>query len=533
MSLRLVESMKILAEHLHGKIASVSMLIGWTQYLLIAVTITVYLRILLKWKRGKQLKLAPGPRRWPIIGNLLQIGPVPHLGMQKFTQKYGPLVYIHIGMVPTVVTDDPKYVKEFLLKQDHVFASRPKSIASEHFTFGGNDIAFAPYGPHWRVVRRICLTELLTPKKIDSFRKGRNDEIQCMVWDVMKASQEGKSINMRDLFGSVTSNAITRMVLGQRFFGPKGAGPEVAAEHKAKIYESFSLINAFNIGDYLPFLRRFDLQGHERRMKEIMKWVDELYHLIIQEQRLELEECIGKGPINFVHTLLEAENRDKNLNMTKIKAILIDVVAAGTDTSSVTSEWTMAELLRHPEHMKKVQEEIDTVVGHHRLVEESDLVHLRILRAVVKEVFRLHPVGGFLIPHISMQDTKVQGYDIPKNTRILINTYSLGRNPAVWPNPNSFEPERFLIDDKDQVDFNDPDCRIVPFGAGRRGCPGATLGMNVVLLGLARLIHLFSWSPPSKERLEDSDMVEAYGYTVKGIPLEAIAKPRLESFLYQ
>ena len=270
-------------------------------------------------EEGKQLKLAPGPKCWPIVGNLLQIGPVPHLGMQK----YGPLVYIHIGMVPTVVTDDPKYIKEFLLKQDHIFASRPKNIASEHFTFGGNDIAFAPYGPHWRTVRKICTMELLTPKKIDSYRKGRNDEVQCMVGDVLKASQEGKSINMRDLFGSLTSNAITRMILGQRFFGPKGAGPQVAADHKAKIYESFSLINAFNIGDYLPFLRPLDLQGHEKRMKEIMKWVDELYDRIIQEQRLVLEKGNEAGPVNFVHTLLEAEDQDKTLNMTKIKAILI------------------------------------------------------------------------------------------------------------------------------------------------------------------------------------------------------------------
>lgn len=522
MSSGLVESMRFLSEHVLSR---------WTQYVFLAITLTIYFHGLLKWKRGKQLKLAPGPRRWPILGNLLQIGPVPHLGMQKFNQKYGPLVYIHIGMVPTVVTDDPKYIKEFLLKQDLIFASRPKNIASEHFTFGGNDIAFAPYGPHWRTVRKICTMELLTPKKIDSYRKGRNDEVQCMVGDVLKASHEGKSINLRDLFGSLTSNAITRMILGQRFFGPKGAGPQVAAEHKAKIYESFSLINAFNIGDYLPFLRFLDLQGHEKRMNEIMKWVDELYDRIIQEQRLVLEKGSEAGPVNFVHTLLEAEDRDKTLNMTKIKAILIDMVAAGTDTSSVTSEWTMAELLRHPEYMAKVQQEINQVVGQDRLVEESDLVNLRVLRAVVKEVFRLHPVGGFLIPHISMKETRVGGYDIPKNTRILINTYALGRNPAVWSNPNTFQPERFLLENDQPVEFSDPECTLVPFGAGRRGCPGASLGMNVVLLGLARLLQLFNWTPSSKERLDDADMVEAFGYTVKGVPLEAIAKPRLESLL--
>ena len=133
MSSGLVESIRFLTEHVLSR---------WTHYVLLAITLTVYFQGLLKWKRGKQLKLAPGPKRWPIVGNLLQIGPVPHLGMQKFNQKYGPLVYIHIGMVPTVVADDPKYIEDFLLKQDHIFASRPKNIASEHFTFGGNEHNF-------------------------------------------------------------------------------------------------------------------------------------------------------------------------------------------------------------------------------------------------------------------------------------------------------------------------------------------------------------------------------------------------------
>eukprot|EP01018_Ginkgo_biloba_P004344 Gb_25217 [translate_table: standard] len=514
-----------------------------TQYLIFALTLIVSLLIRLA-RHGKSdhicssnyLKLPPGPRRWPVLGNLLQIGPVPHLGMREFNRKYGPLVYIHIGMVPTVVTDDPKYVKEFLVKQDHAFASRPKNIASDYFTSGGSDIAFAPYGPHWRNLRRICSMELLTPRKIASFREGRNEEIQCMVNEVFEMCREGKRINMRDLFGTLTNNSISRMILGQRYFGPEGSGPEFAAEHKAKIYESFSLVNAFNIGDYLPFLRPFDLQGQEHRLKGIMAWVDKLYADILEEQTLSWKQTHKTGPINFVHTLLSLAASDKDLTMTKIKAILVDMVAAATDTSSTTSEWTITELLRHPQYMKKVREEIDSVVGNERLVQDYDLSRLRLLKAVVKEVFRLHPVGGFLIPHLSMQHTKVGGYDIPRNTRILINTYSLGRNPAVWSDPDEFKPERFLSgEDKLSVDLSDGECRIVPFGAGRRSCPGAGLGSTIVLLGVARLIQLFYWFPAnSKEILDDSDMKEAYGYTVKAQPLEAIAKPRLdEPHLYR
>lgn len=481
------------------------------------------------WKR----KLPPGPMPWPIIGNLLQVGAVPHEGTRKLTQQYGPLVFLKLGFVKAVVTDDPKLVTEFLKKQDHVFASRPHNIASEHFTYGGQDIAFAPYGAHWRTMRRLCLFELLTPKRLEFFKQGRLTEMQCMVKDVLTCSEANKSINLRDTFGALSSNTLTRMILGKRHFGAGDSGPVEAAEHKALIYAAFALINAFNIGDYLPFLRPFDLQGHERAMRKIMSRVDEIYDTIINEHR-QRRKAAGpqEGPedsrSSFVDQLLSlpGENGEEHLKQTTIKAILIDLVAAGTDTSSITSEWTMAELLQHPKVMEEVREEIDKVVGRDRLVEENDLASLQHLKAVVKEIFRLHPVGAFLIPHVSLEDTQVAGYYIPKNTRVLVNTYALGRNPNVWKKPTEFLPSRFM--NVENVELNDVNLRIVPFGAGRRGCPGATLGSGVVLLGLARLIQAFKWSPASPSL----QLQEAFGVMVLHSPLHAFASPRLAPHLY-
>lgn len=485
------------------------------------------------WKR----KLPPGPTPWPVVGNLLQVGAIPHEGMRKLTQQYGSLVYLKLGSVKAVVTDDPKLLTEFLKKQDHVFASRPHNIASEHFTYGGQDIAFSPYGAHWRTMRRLCLFELLTPKRLEFFKQGRINEVQCMVKEVLACSKANKSINLRDTFGGLSSNTLTRMILGKRHFGPGDSGPLEAAEHKALIYAAFALINAFNVGDYLPFLRRFDLQGHERAMRKIMSRVDEIYDTIINEhcQKRKVggpQDGSEESHSNFVDQLLSlpGENGEERLKRTTIKAILIDLVAAGTDTSSITSEWTMAELLQHPEVMEEVREEIDKVVGKERLVEESDLGSLQHLKAVVKEIFRLHPVGAFLIPHVSLEDTQVAGYFIPKNTRVLINTYALGRNPKVWENPTEFLPKRFMnVENVENVELTDANLRMVPFGAGRRGCPGATLGSGVVLLGLARLIHAFSWSPASPGSL---NLKEAYGLMVLQYPLQAFASPRLPPHLY-
>ena len=179
--------------------------------------------------------------------------------------------------------------------------------------------------------------------------------------------------------------------------------------------------------------------------------------------------------------------------------------------------------MRHPDVMTKVRDEIERVVGLDRLVDEKDLPALHYLKAVVKEIFRLHPVGAFLIPHVSLEDTYVAGYFVPKGTRALINTYSLGRNPKVWDRPDEFVPERFMGESVELNEF-----RIVPFGAGRRGCPGATLGTSMVLLGLARLIQCFEWTPlrPNEE------LKEAYGLMVLENPLQAYATPRLPSHFY-
>ncbi|KAI5084353.1 hypothetical protein GOP47_0000522 [Adiantum capillus-veneris] len=447
-------------------------------------------------KCGCKGRLPPGPPPWPIVGNLLQTGSVPHVGMRKLTQKYGPLVYLKLGVVKAVVTDDPKFVMEFLKKQDHVFASRPKNIASEYFTYGGQDIAFSPYGAHWRSMRRLCLFELLTPKRIEYFRQGRLEEVKCMMKEVLACSSSNQAINLRDTFGALSSNTLTRMILGKRFFGSGDSGPAEAAEHKALIYAAFALINAFNVGDYIPFLRPFDLHGHERSMRKIMMRVDKIYDAIVDEHRRRRKEA---GPeeshSNFVDQLLSlpGENEEENLRRTTIKAILIDMVAAGTDTSSITSEWTMAELLKHPELMENVRAEIDKVVGTDKLVEESDLSSLQQLKATVKEIFRLHPVG---------------------------------RNPEVWENPEKFRPQRFLTGDN--VELSDGNLRIVPFGAGRRGCPGATLGSSVVLLGLARLIQAFHWSPAT----QSLNLKEAHGLMVLEEPLQAFASPRLSPHLY-
>lgn len=211
------------------------------------------------------------------------------------------------------------------------------------------------------------------------------------------------------------------------------------------------------------------------------------------------------------------------------------MIAAATDTSAVTNEWAMAEVIKRPRILKKIQAELDEVVGSDRMVSENDLIHLNYLRCVVRETFRTHPAGPFLIPHESTRATTINGYHIPAKTRIFINTHGLGRNPRVWDHVNDFNPERHLPADGGRVEISHgADFKILPFSAGKRKCPGAPLGVTLVLMALARLFHSFDWGPPEGLRPEDIDTNEVYGMTMpKATPLFAVARPRLQRHLYR
>ncbi|XP_043688547.1 cytochrome P450 703A2 [Telopea speciosissima] len=489
-------------------------------------------------------KLPPGPPRWPIVGNLLQLGPLPHKDFAAFCKKYGPLVYLRLGSVDAITTDDPEMIREILLRQDEIFASRPRTLAAIHLAYGCGDVALAPLGPHWKRMRRICMENLLTTKRIESFAVHRAHEAQHLLRDVWAQSQTGKPVNLREVLGAFSMNNVTRMLLGKQYFGVKSAGPDEALEFMHITHELFWLLGLIYLGDYLPIWRWFDPFGCERKMREVEKRVDEFQKKILEEHRKGREkkeedggggEDEGRG-MDFVDILLSlpGEEGKKNMDDVEIKALIQDMIAAATDTSSVTNEWAMAEVIKNPRVLRKVQEELDLVVGRDRTVTESDLAHLNYLRCVVRETFRMHPAGPFLIPHESIRPTKINGYYIPAKTRVFINTHALGRNTRIWDDVEEFRPERHLSVDGSRVEISHGnDFKILPFSAGKRKCPGAPLGVVFVLMALARLFHCFDWSPPEGMRPEDIDTNEVYGLTMpKANPLMAMARPRLASHLY-
>jgi cytochrome P450 len=206
------------------------------------------------------------------------------------------------------------------------------------------------------------------------------------------------------------------------------------------------------------------------------------------------------------------------------------IFAASTDTSMTAIEWALAELLKHPKFMKKVQDELDDVIGKDRVIDESDIPQLKYFQAFVKETFRLHPPATLMIPHQNLEACKIGGYHILPNTQIFVNVWAIHRHSSAYENPLEFNPDRFL---QTNVDLKGKHFELLPFGSGRRICPGILLGLLTVQMHLARLLHSFTWKLPKGENPQDMDMGERFGLTTrKSIPLQAIAIARLPQHLY-
>ncbi|KAJ7561551.1 hypothetical protein O6H91_03G032800 [Diphasiastrum complanatum] len=502
---------------------------------LISVLLMLLLKQLLFPVRRSNLKLPPGPRGLPIIGHLHLLGSLPHQSLLELANRHGPLFHIHLGSIPTLVASSADMAKEFFKIHDLIFASRPKFIFGKYLAYNYQDMVFAPYDEKYKTLRRICTMELFTNKRIASFRHHREEEISFLINFLLDKSRQQKAIVLRHNLFDLTLNIITRITISKTFFGPNATrNNDRVEEFKSILEEYFRVLSLFMIGDYFPYLKWIDRLGNVRAVKKQAIAQDIVLQRLIDERR---QSRLGRhggtdAAEDFVDVLLSLSEKDQSafLKDDIIKAVMNNVMEAGSETSAVVLEWSMTELLRHPLVLERAQQELDSVVGHDRNVDESDIPELIYLQAIIKEAMRLHPPGPLLIPHRSTADCVVKGYHIPKNTNLIVNMYAIGRDAKIWENPLQFMPERFL---DSSIDVRGQDFELIPFGSGRRGCPGLTLGLIVVQMTLARMLHAFNWSPPHGLQPKDIDVAETFTISVpRKEPLQAIPSPRLPMHLY-
>ncbi|KAG0469507.1 hypothetical protein HPP92_016207 [Vanilla planifolia] len=488
----------------------------------------------------RRLNLPPGPRPWPIIGNLNLIGALPHRSIHALSKQYGPLMQLRFGSFPVVVGSSVTMAKLFLKTHDLAISGRPTTNAGKHTAYNYSDITWSQYGPYWRQARKMCMTELFSQKRLDSYEHIRSAELRRLLHRLFHAA--GKPILLKDHLSTLSLNVISRMVFGRRYLDPEVTEdptvpqPLVTPEEFKKMLDELFLLNGvLNIGDSIPWLNFLDLQGYVRRMKALGIKLNRFMEHVLDEHMarrvVEGEKFTARDMVDVLIQFAENPLLDVKLSRDSLKAFSQDLIAGGTESSAVTVEWAMSELLRRPEAMEKAMEELDRVVGRERWVEEKEAAELPYISAIVKETMRLHPVALMLVPRLAREDVVIDGYDIPAGTRVLVNTFSIGRDPEIWEDPVEFRPERFL---GSEVDVKGQDFELLPFGSGRRMCPGYALGIRVIHSSLASILQGFHWRLPDGIRPDQISMEEVFGLsTPKKIPLVAVATPRLSDHLYE
>ncbi|WOH05471.1 hypothetical protein DCAR_0624888 [Daucus carota subsp. sativus] len=457
-------------------------------------------------------RLPPGPKKLPIIGNLHQLGHPIHQSLQRLSDKHGPLMFLQLGSVPTLVISSAAMAKEVMNTHDLTFASLPALYASNKFTYNGKNIsfAFAPYGKYWREVRKIALTELLSARRVRSFESIRKEEVAYILKIVADSTAESSPINLTRLMFMGVNNIVLRAMFNKKE-SYREKGKSSISEFSETIDEIMMLLGVGNIADSFSWMKWYNkFNGFDKRFAKYFRALDSFYDMVIQEHRMQSGGSEHEDLVDVLLRIQSDPNQEIRLTDENIKGVLTDMFVAGTDTSSTTLVWIMAELMKNQSAMRKAQEEVRGVV------KEKGF-----LQTIVKEVLRLHPPAPLLIPRETTERCRIAGYDIPAKMRVFINAASIAMDSEYWENPEELKPERFLNTD---IDFRGQHFELLPFGAGRRGCPGISFAVVILELVLANLLHSFDWNLPDGARAEDINMEESFGLVVrKKIPLYLVA----------
>ena len=502
--------------------------------------------------RRKPRNLPPGPKGWPVVGSLgLLAGALPpHRALAKLAARHGALMHLRLGSFDTVVASSAETARLVLKTHDLAFADRPPTSFGAILAYGRKGILQTPYGPYWRMARKLCATELFSPRRVDSFEHMRAQEMRALARGLFELA--GAAVEVKEHLVNFTMRNILRMAVGKKWMGIYGS--EEGEAFRRTLDEAFAVTGAVNnVGEWVPWLGPLDVQGFTRRMKRVHEQLDRFTEQILDEHEKDRRRRArdGGGEVaatttttDLVDVLLqlveegggqEEEEPEARLTRDGAKAFILDIIAGGTDTAAITMEWALAELLRRPDAMAATTAELDRVVGRGRWATESDLPALPYLHAVLKETMRLHHIAPLLVPRRAREDTVVGGYDIPAGARVLVNMWAVARDPASWPDaPEGFRPERFLAGGgAEDVDVRGTHFELLPFGAGRRMCPAYNLAMKEMAAALANLVHGFTWRLPDGVAPEDVSMEEFFGLTTSmKVPLVAIAEPRLPEHLY-
>ncbi|KVI07175.1 probable (S)-N-methylcoclaurine 3'-hydroxylase isozyme 2 [Cynara cardunculus var. scolymus] len=460
--------------------------------------------------------LPPGPPKLPIIGNLHQAGDKPHVVTADLAKQYGPLISLQLGQQCLVVASTPEVAMAILKTQDRLLSSRVVPNAFQQESLIPHSLIWSDCNQTWKTLRTLCRTEMFSAKALGSQSRLREEKIGKLL-DFLQ-QKEGQTINTEDVVFTTLFNTLTSIIFGQDLLDLKDehGALDGLKESIHKIIEYGGRVK--DIGAFFPVLDRFDLQGIRKGTMRLYKKTFVYWKHIVEERRAlvnsstwssEQAEC-------FLDRLLE-----NGFSNDQIDQLITELFVAGTNTTTSSVVWAMTELVKHKEVVSKIVEEMEREIKSDRIT-HSQLSKLTYLQATIKEAMRLHPPVPLLLPHRAAETCEVMNYTIPKDAKVLVNLWAMGRDPNVWDDPLSFKPERFI---GSKIDYKGQDFELLPFGSGRRMCPGLPSGMMSVELVLASLIHEFDWVLPDGGDPLKIDMNDKFGIALKREnPLKLIFK---------
>ncbi|KAK8937863.1 Premnaspirodiene oxygenase [Platanthera guangdongensis] len=459
-------------------------------------------------KNTKQL--LPGPWKLPFLGSIHQLltREQTHHRFHRLSKQYGDLFCIKLGGVDFVVASSTCSARAVLNTQDHVLASRPTLLAVEVIGYNSGGIGFSPYGQYWRQLRKICTQELLSSRKVRALGFIRCEEGERLVEKIGSAG--GAPVNLTEMFMAVSNIQITRTAFGKECGRSRG-------RFLSAMKETLKLLPMLRVADLFPSMSFLIscLDGSSFQMKRLRREMDAVLDEIIEEHVMKGEDG-GDMEEDLVDVLLRIQREGElqvPLTMDNVKAVILDMLVAATETTSNTMCWVMSELMKHPNIMSKTQLEIREVLRGKTRLEDNDIHDLHYLHLVIKETLRMHPPLPLLLPRSCSEATELLGFHIPAKARVVVNAWAIGRDPMIWKDPESFWPERF---EDSMHDFKGNNYEYIPFGSGRRVCPGMLFAMAGMELFLALLLNHFDWKIPAGDGgLEELDMEEEFDGTAR------------------
>ncbi|KAG6553250.1 hypothetical protein Mapa_004984 [Marchantia paleacea] len=441
---------------------------------------------IVSWNQIELCHQGPGPGRWWVL--------CCHWDASLFIRfwKDGPIMTVCLGVYLLVVVSNAEMAKELFGKHDQNFSHRHYMTAGKYLGFGFRSVAFATYMEGWQNLRKLYNAALLSPSSVQRSMGLRESEVHTLMGRIYNCYESDQPVNISRTFRELSTTILLAMIFGRNEFGLEKI-PWLAA-----IMKDFGeLAGRVIVADFFPSLRGLDLQGFFRKMREVQEQMRKCTTALLleldQNNRSEAD-VVREDESCLANTLLKF-NSTGEIDLDDMTMAIFDNIIGGTEPPAIAMDWTMAELLRHPKIMRKANEEIAAVVGENRLVKETDIPHLPYIQNIVKESLRLHPSAPLSISHVNKQPCKIAGYEIPARTSTLINLWAIGRDPNRWQNPLEFNPDRFFEPMNSNVCAMGHHLELIPFSAGRRGCPGMHLASATMTLTVATLLHSFDWKP--------------------------------------